>query len=251
MAEEDASLRNHQPWKAAHEKDHAWLGGVITKHYAGDDSDVKVLHGRHPPAFAGHDGGRLQRRSRRHSSHEAQHPTLEPCAARLQLPADGRAAALPGGERVHVLHRLGRRPRLHAAGHRGDLRDPARARHRQLERPALRGERARRLASSTWRSRTSSTTGRSKPVRIWSRIGRRPILAVGNSNGDIPMLRFASHPSRPSLRMLVVHDDAEREFDYGGGAEDSLKQAGELELDRRQRQERLDEGVRRLIGVSR
>ncbi len=67
-----------------------------------------------------------------------------------------------------------------------------------------------------------------KPVRIWSRTGRRPILAVGNSNGDIPMLRFASHPSRPSLSMLVDHDDGEREFAYRGGAEDSLKQAGEL-----------------------
>ena len=33
--------------------------------------------------------------------------------------------------------------------------------------------------------------GPTKPVRIWSRIGRRPVLACGNSNGDIPMLRFA------------------------------------------------------------
>jgi hypothetical protein len=46
-----------------------------------------------------------------------------------------------------------------------------------------------------------------KPVRIWSRIGRRPILGAGNSNGDIPMLRFAggkgpaSAPaSRPARR---------------------------------------------------
>ena len=30
-----------------------------------------------------------------------------------------------------------------------------------------------------------------KPIRIWSRIGKRPILAAGNSNGDIPMLRYA------------------------------------------------------------
>ena len=29
MAEEDASLREKQPWKAAYEKDYAWLGGVI------------------------------------------------------------------------------------------------------------------------------------------------------------------------------------------------------------------------------
>jgi hypothetical protein len=55
--------------------------------------------------------------------------------------------------------------------------------------------------------------GPAKPVRIWSRIGRRPILAVGNSNGDIPMLQFAGGPSRPALRLLVLHDDAAREFD--------------------------------------
>ena len=61
-----------------------------------------------------------------------------------------------------------------------------------------------------------------KPVRIWSRIGRRPILAGGNSNGDIPMLRFAGGKGRPALRLLVLHDDAEREFDYTAGAEQAL-----------------------------
>ena len=53
MAEKDASLAEKQPWKAAHEKDYAWLGGVIDKHYAGDDSDVKVLIGGILQAFAG------------------------------------------------------------------------------------------------------------------------------------------------------------------------------------------------------
>ena len=52
--------------------------------------------------------------------------------------------------------------------------------------------------------------GPTKPPRIWSRIGRRPILAGGNSNGDIPMLRLARAPGRPALRLLVLHDDAER-----------------------------------------
>ena len=37
--------------------------------------------------------------------------------------------------------------------------------------------------------------GPEKPVRIWSRIGRRPLVAGGNSNGDVPMLRFAGTPS--------------------------------------------------------
>ena len=67
--------------------------------------------------------------------------------------------------------------------------------------------------------------GPAKPVRIWSRVGRRPILAAGNSNGDIPMLQFAGGPARPGLRLLVLHDDPEREFDYVAGAERSLEEA--------------------------
>ena len=62
-----------------------------------------------------------------------------------------------------------------------------------------------------------------KPVRIWSRVGRRPIVAGGNSNGDIPMLRFAGGGGRPALRLLLLHDDAEREFDYTAGAESPLR----------------------------
>lgn len=38
--------------------------------------------------------------------------------------------------------------------------------------------------------------GDTKPVRIWSRIGRRPVVAGGNSNGDIPMLHYTGGPSR-------------------------------------------------------
>jgi len=62
-----------------------------------------------------------------------------------------------------------------------------------------------------------------KPVRICSRIGRRAILAAGNSNGDIPMLRYAGGP--PGLRQLVLHDNDEREFDYTSGADQALEQA--------------------------
>ena len=67
--------------------------------------------------------------------------------------------------------------------------------------------------------------GPTKPVRIWSRIGRRPVVAAGNSNGDVPMLRFAGGKERAALRLLVLHDDAEREFDYVKGAEQALEQA--------------------------
>ena len=67
--------------------------------------------------------------------------------------------------------------------------------------------------------------GPEKPVRIWSRVGRRPLLAAGNSNGDIPMLAFAEQPGRPGLRLLVLHDDPDREFDYTTGAEQALELA--------------------------
>ena len=39
------------------------------------------------------------------------------------------------------------------------------------------------------------------------------------------MLRFAGGKDRPALRLLVLHDDAEREFDYVKGAERALEQA--------------------------
>ena len=68
--------------------------------------------------------------------------------------------------------------------------------------------------------------GPQKPVRIWSRTGRRPLLAAGNSNGDIPMLEFTQHQDKPFLPLLLLHDDAEREIDYTGGAEQALEQAG-------------------------
>jgi hypothetical protein len=68
--------------------------------------------------------------------------------------------------------------------------------------------------------------GPEKPVRIWNRTGRRPLVAAGNSNGDVPMLHFTRHADRPGLRLLVLHDDGEREFDYTAGAERALEQAG-------------------------
>src|SRR5512141_3010826 len=43
MAQQNPALREQQPWKAAVEKDYAWLGGVITKHYAGDDTVLPVV----------------------------------------------------------------------------------------------------------------------------------------------------------------------------------------------------------------
>ena len=67
--------------------------------------------------------------------------------------------------------------------------------------------------------------GPQKPIRIWSRVGRRPLLAAGNANGDSAMLEFTRHVDKPFLRLLVLHDDADREFSYTDGAEQALEQA--------------------------
>ena len=69
--------------------------------------------------------------------------------------------------------------------------------------------------------------GPEKPVHIWTRTGRRPVLAAGNSNGDIEMLDFTQHQDKPTLRLMVLHDDQEREFDYVSGAERALDRAAE------------------------
>jgi hypothetical protein len=55
---------------------------------------------------------------------------------------------------------------------------------------------------------------------------RRVRRAAGNSNGDLQMLEFTAHDDKPVLRLLVLHDDAEREFDYTRGAEDALELPG-------------------------
>ena len=54
-----------------------------------------------------------------------------------------------------------------------------------------------------------------KPVGINSHIGRRPIAAFGNSDGDQQMLEWTQARSSARLMMLVHHDDAVREFAYG------------------------------------
>jgi haloacid dehalogenase-like hydrolase len=53
-----------------------------------------------------------------------------------------------------------------------------------------------------------------KPVGIQSRIGRRPIAAFGNSDGDLQMLEWATAGEGARFALFVHHDDPEREFAY-------------------------------------
>ncbi len=55
-----------------------------------------------------------------------------------------------------------------------------------------------------------------KVNNIQTQLGRRPILAAGNSDGDSEMMQWATTGDGPSLALLVDHDDATREFEYSG-----------------------------------
>jgi len=54
-----------------------------------------------------------------------------------------------------------------------------------------------------------------KPVGINQHIGRRPIAAFGNSTGDQQMLQYTQGGSGTRFELLVLHDDAAREYAYG------------------------------------
>ena len=53
-----------------------------------------------------------------------------------------------------------------------------------------------------------------KPVSIHEHIGRRPIAAFGNSDGDLQMLQWTTAGTGPRFGLIVHHDDAQREYAY-------------------------------------
>ena len=222
MSAADASLRDRQPWKAAHERDYAWLGNVITKHYHGDDSDVKVLMGGILRAFGGMSVEAYEQAATEFLSgpHPTLHRTYRKCGYVPMIELLGYLEAkgftsfiASGGDRDFmrpVTDEIYRIPAERVIGSSNALsyqEDEHGGTLVYLEKPDVFDD------------------GPMKPVRIWSRVGRRPLVAGGNSNGDIPMLHYPGGPARQGLRLLLLHDDAEREFDYTAGAEKSLERA--------------------------
>ena len=88
--------------------------------------------------------------------------------------------------------------------------------------------------------------GPTKPVRIWSRVGYRPLVTGGNSNGDIPMMRIARTGGREALRLLVLLDDAEyraRLHETEGRLESAKVAVEKAELDYKRARELVRESV--------
>jgi hypothetical protein len=74
--------------------------------------------------------------------------------------------------------------------------------------------------------------GQEKAKEIQQNIGRRPIFAYGNSDGDIPMLQFTTAGDRQGMGLLNHHDDPIREYAYDnesavGRLDKGLEVAGE------------------------
>jgi phosphoglycolate phosphatase-like HAD superfamily hydrolase len=223
MAEKDPTLRQQQPWQAAYEQDMAWFSDVMVKHYHGDDSQVKVLLGGILKAF-----GTMSVEAFADMAlsfmQQTQHPTLG--VSYLEVTFQ------PMVELLKYLEAHGFSNYIASGGGRDFMRPVTQA---------LYGIPPERVVGSAVSLEFKVDDkgaeivrqpglefiddGPAKAVHIWNRIGRRPILAAGNSNGDIPMLQYTQANTLPSLCLLVNHDDAEREFDYTAGAEDAIKTA--------------------------
>ena len=223
MAAADESLRARQPWKAAYERDFGWLRDTMYAHYAGDDTNVRVLAGG---ILAAHQSISVEAFEALANEflHSAQHPTL----GRPYL----ECAYAPMVELLGYLEANGFSNYIVSGGGRDFMRP--------ISQEVYGIPRERVIGSATALEYVGDEHGGTvtrkaeadylddgpeKPVRIWTRTGRRPLLAAGNSNGDVPMLDFTQHRDKPSLRLLILHDDDEREFAYTTGAEQALHRA--------------------------
>ncbi len=223
MARAHPELRGRQPWKAVAEHDVGWFAKTVAEHYAGDDTNVGALAAGILTGYAGISVDDFEALSdtflRQERNRVLDRSYLE-------------CAYAPMVELLEYLRANGFADYIVSGGGRDFMRP--------VSQEMYGIPRERVIGSSATLAYTGDDDGGvithrpeldylddgpEKPVRIWNRTGRRPLLAAGNSNGDVPMLEFACRPDRTVLRLLIVHDDAEREFAYTAGAEKALDRA--------------------------
>jgi phosphoglycolate phosphatase-like HAD superfamily hydrolase len=221
QAAADPSLAGKQPYTAAASGDLAWFADAVTRHYNGDDSQLTVLAGGILTAYQGLTVDQHAEQVEAFFA-DARHPEFD-----RPYTTCGYA---PMVELLRYLEAHGFTNYIVSGGGRDFMRPVT------TQMYGIPPERV--IGSSVGLDFTDGhlvTTSRpellndgpAKAVRIWSRTGRRPIFAAGNSNGDIEMLQFADASSGLSMSMLVLHDDDEREFGYTAGAERALDLAAE------------------------
>jgi phosphoglycolate phosphatase-like HAD superfamily hydrolase len=223
MAEADPDLRARQPWQAAYERDFGWFGTVLAEHYAGNDSNVGTLL---TGVLAAHGEVSVEDFELLADAflRSARHPTLDrgyletayaPMVGLLRyLEANGFSNYIASGGGRDFMRPISDEmygiPRERVIGSATAL---------DYVSDGERGTIMRKAEADYL------DDGPQKPIRIWNRVGRRPLLAAGNSNGDSAMLEFTQQEDRPFLCLLIRHDDGEREFDYVGGSESALELA--------------------------
>ena len=216
-------MAEQQPYKAASHGDLSWFGDAITKHYQGDDTELKVLAGA---VMSLHESMNVEDHAALIGAFfaEAKHPTLNrPYQECTYAPMVELLRYLEGhGFTCYIVSGGGRdfmRPITSTIYGIPPERVVGSAQGLKFEGGDGHGDLLIQPALDIW------DDGPEKPVRIWSRIGRRPILSAGNSNGDDEMLMYSGRPGAAALRLLVLHDDADREFAYTAGAERALEHA--------------------------
>src|SRR3954469_5951668 len=172
MAEADPTLRDRQPWKAAYGHDHEWLSSVMSDHYAGDDRNVKTLLAGILAAYAGMSVEDFEASSDAFLR-TARHPTL----GRGYL----ECAYAPMVELLAYLSANGFANYIVSGGGRDFIR-PVTQEIYGVPRERVIGSAAALAYASADHGGTITHTpkpeylddGPEKPIRIWSRIGRRP-----------------------------------------------------------------------------
>ncbi|MGI9824332.1 HAD family hydrolase [Agromyces sp. Marseille-Q5079] len=223
QAEADPSLADRQPYKAAVTGDYAWLGGAVDKHYEGDDSDLKVLIGALVGVTAGLSVDDYAA-SVSEFYENAKHLTLGTPYAD--------AVYRPMVELLRYLEAHGFTVYIVSGGERDFMRPMTQEYYGIPPEHVVGSALGLAYDEDTHEVRYAADLdffddGPQKPVRIWSRIGRRPLIAGGNSNGDMQMLDFTRKGD--GLALLVHHDDDTGRGDppYDKGADAALAAAEE------------------------
>lgn len=224
VAERNPDLAERQPYRAAVSGDLAWLGAAIDKHYVGDDSDLKVLLA----ALVGlNDGMSVEDYAAAVTEfyRTARHPISQRPYAE--------AVYQPMVELLRYLELHGFTCYIVSGGERDFMRPMTQTNY------GIPPERVIGSAFGLTYDEEAAIVryspaldffddGGEKPVRIWSRVGRRPLFAAGNSNGDMPMLDFARRGPRAGFALLVHHDDDGRgDAPYDAGADRALTAAAD------------------------
>jgi phosphoserine phosphatase len=210
MAQAHPGLVKKQPWKAAVEDDQTWLGGIL--------DHAPELARAVAEAYQGMSAGAFNKAVRGFFD-RAHHPVVGVPYTRLGY--------RPMLELIALLEDTGFQVYICSAG----SRDFVRAVSCQIygvprERVIGSGATLEYRRGKVYRTKHVEQPiddGPGKPVHIWARTGRRPLLAAGNADGDVAMLETAR------FSLLIRHDDGEREFAYDSGAEQALIAAKEHE----------------------